>query len=260
MKVEHAGMQIGSANIVWEEYLAGGTGMRLHVSGLGAGYEHTTYRRQMTITMGRTTQWVGRNTAWLPRCTYREFPRGQHDDGDECRHIPCPQTKRSESDPRQRGAGDVTAAHRPALPDGGEREEESERNEDHGERKADGVQVVVGGNTSGAAADDAIRTPRLVASVIPTAEGIAATHGGPVDGAEAHPAVMAEAVAAFVEGIDGPGCCVARDPGDVAVGYSPVGGDEALLLACGPVCRGGRHGSLLCVSSLTERETKYFRA
>ena len=173
--------------------------------------------------------------------TYEQFPAGQHDGGDESGYIPRPQTECGEHEPCERGADDVPAAHRPALPDDGERVEEGERNEGHSDRKADGVQEIVCGNADGAAADGAVGAPRFVAAVVPTPEGKAGAHSGPVDHASSSitlPAIVTESVAAFIEGIEGPGGCVARDPGDIAVGNSPIGRDQALQLARGPVrCR-----------------------
>ena len=180
--------------------------------------------------------------------THHQFVAGQHDIGEEYGTIPSPQTEGRESEPYQCGIGDVPAAHCPALPHGGDRVQEREGDKYQADGAQGGVKGEDNGIASGAATNGSVRAPRLVAAVIPTGEGNAATHGGPVDGAKAHPAVMAEAVAAFVEGGDGPGGCVARDPGDVAVGDSPVGGDEALLLACGPVRCGGRHGSTVSFS------------
>ena len=175
--------------------------------------------------------------------TYHEFPAGEHDVGEEIADIPRPRTECGEDEPCERGAGDVPAAHLPALPDRGERVAKRGRNHDRSDRKADDVQVKVEGDAGGAAADGAIGTPGLGAAVVPPTKGPASAHSGSVDHEVrlrvAHNAIVSKTDAALIERCDGSCGWVARDPGDVAVCHSPVGGDEALLLASGPVrCRG----------------------
>ena len=56
------------------------------------------------------------------------------------------------------------------------------------------------GGAGGAAADGAVCAFRLATAVVPSGKGIAATHVGPVERAETHPSVVAEAIIAFICG------------------------------------------------------------